>query len=229
MTGNEGRRFKAAAGKGAHFTRSSARACGSRHRITPQASAAPAPCCGNAGSLGSRCTSAARFIAERTPSRARSGATMKPVATPFASAWMLPRSPATRAPARRRSAAGARAVARVAVAALVHLQRVIAVRRQADQVVGDLDAVRALDERHRAARLRTDRRLQLRIGPFFVRRGKGGTAGQQAQRGGGQQRAPRAAGAHAVMSLFHSILMPAGSRLTRRPRRAGKGTREKSP
>ncbi len=130
---------------------------------------------------------------------------------------------------RREHLAGARAVARVAVAAFVHLQRVIAVRRQADQVVGDLHAVRALDERHRTARLRADRRLQLGVGPFFVRRGKGGTAGQQAQRGGGQQRAPRAAGAHAVMSLFHSILMPADGRLTRRPRRAGKGTREKSP
>ena len=50
----------------------------------------------------------------------------------------------------------------------MHLQRVIAIGRQAREIVGDLNAVRALDKGHEAVRLIAYGGQQLRIGALFL-------------------------------------------------------------
>ncbi len=137
---------------------------------------------------------------------------MKPVAVPFASARILARSPSrarTGLHALRRRGehrSGVRLIDDDAVAALVHLQRVFAVGRHAREVVRDLHAVRAFDERDGPARGIAGRGQQRRVGTLFVILKNDAAAAQQqsacSHREQGGQRPP-------VESVSHAILLAA--------------------
>ncbi|CAM2161020.1 hypothetical protein PT2222_90237 [Paraburkholderia tropica] len=106
---------------------------------------------------------------------------------------------------------GARAggVGGVAVAALVYLQRMVAVRLQAGEVVAHLHAVRTLDEGYGPAHLAADRGQHLRACALVLLPHEARAAAQQRTRNHGQHdcvyRVP-------VVPFNHAILLPSRGR-----------------